>query len=67
MRRKTKSRAAVQFTATQKKTERILTEIEKVRQEKLDKMAKQRALRLAKEAVDSEPADKAVADKTVKP
>ena len=67
MRRTTKSRAAVQFTATQKKTERILTEIEKVRQEKLDKMAKQRALRLAKEAVDSEPADKAVADKTVKP
>ena len=67
MRKTSKSRAAEQFTATQKKTERILTDIEKARQEKSDKMAKQRALRLAKEAAESEAADRAAADKPVKP
>ena len=67
MRQTSRSRAAELFAATQKKTERILTEIEKARQEKLDKMAKQRAQRLAKEAADSEAADKAIADKSVNP
>ena len=67
MRKTSRSRAAELFTATQKKTERILTEIEKARQEKLNKMAKQRAQRLAKEAADSEAVDEVVADKSVKP
>jgi len=66
MQKTSKSRAAEQFTATQKKTKQILTEIEKTRQERSDNMAKQRAQRLAKEATDKEAAEKAVAEKAAK-
>jgi hypothetical protein len=66
MQKTSKSRAAEQFTATQKKTKQILTEIEKTRQERSDNMAKQRAQRLAKEAADKEAADKTIAEKAAK-
>jgi hypothetical protein len=66
MQKSSKSRAAEQFTATQKKTKRIMTEIEKTRQERSDNMAKQRAQRLDKEAADKEAAEKIVAEKAAK-
>jgi len=62
MQKSARSRAAEQFTATQKKSKQILTEIEKERQVRADNMAKQRALRLAKEAADKEAADKEAAN-----
>ncbi len=55
-----KSRADEQFAATQKKT---LKEKDKAWQELTDRVAKQRALLLAKEAADKEAAEQAAADK----
>jgi len=66
MQKSSKSRAAQQFTATQKKTARIMTEIEKTRQERSDNMAKQRTQRLDKEAADRETADRIAAEKAAK-
>jgi len=54
-----RSRAEELFAATQKKAKKALSEKEKARQQISERMAKQRALRLAKEAADKEIADKA--------
>ncbi len=58
-----KSRAEEQFTATQKKDRRALKGKEKARQEIAERMARLRALRLAKEAADKEAAEKKAAEK----
>lgn len=47
-----RARAEEQFAATQKKAKKALNEKEKARQEVAERMARQRALRLAKEAAD---------------
>ena len=57
--RTTRSKAEEQFTATQKKDEKTLNEREKIRQDQADKVARLRALRLAKEAGDDNTADEA--------
>jgi hypothetical protein len=49
-----RSKAEEQFDATQKKAKKALNEKEKARQELTERMAKQRSLRLAKEAADKE-------------
>ena len=49
-----KSKAEQQFTATQKKDRQVLAEREKVRQERAEKTARLKALRLAKEAEEAE-------------
>ncbi len=51
-----KSRAEEQFAATQKKAKQALNEKEKAQQEIAERVARQRALRLAKEAADKKPA-----------
>ncbi len=51
-----RSRAEEQFAATQKKAKQALTKKDKARQEIAERMANQRALRLAKEAADKEAA-----------
>tara|TARA_B100000959_G_C14707372_1_gene511362 strand:- start:418 stop:600 length:183 start_codon:yes stop_codon:yes gene_type:complete len=51
------SRAEEQFTATQKKDERALKAKDKAEQERADKRARLKALRLAKEASDAEGMD----------
>ncbi len=56
MRKSIISRAEAQFAATQKKAKQALKEKEKARQEMAERVAKQRALRLAKEAADAEEA-----------
>ena len=56
-------KAERQFAASQKKNKQALKEKEKVRQEAAEKMARLRALRLAKEAADKEAAEKAAVDK----
>lgn len=56
-----KSKAEEQFAATQKKDKLALKEKEKAQQELTERVAKQRALRLAKEATDKEAAEKASA------
>ena len=57
-----KSRAEEQFAATQKKNKQALKEKEKVRQERAERVASLRALRLAKETADKEAdAEKAAA------
>ena len=56
MRESLRSRAEEQFAATQKKAKQSLNEKEKARREIDVRMAKQRALRLAKEAADKEAA-----------
>jgi hypothetical protein len=58
-----KSRAEAQFTATQKRAEQALSDLEKTRQERADHIAKLKALRLTKEAADKEAAEKADAEK----
>ncbi len=58
-----KSRAEEQFTATQKKDRQALKGKEKARQEIAERMARLRALRLAKEAADKEAAEKKAAKK----
>ena len=57
-----RSRAEEQFTATQKKDRQALKEKEKARQERADRGAGLRALRLAKEAADKEAAEVAAAE-----
>ena len=54
MQKSARLRAEEQFAATQKKAKRALNEKEKARQDITDRMAKQRALRLAKEAAQKE-------------
>jgi hypothetical protein len=49
-----RSKAEEQFDATQKKAKKALNEKEKARQELTERIAKQRSLRLAKEAADKE-------------
>ncbi len=51
-----KARAEEQFAATQKKAKQALNKKDKARQEIAERMARQRALRLAKEAADMEAA-----------
>jgi hypothetical protein len=51
------SRAEEQFTATQKKDEQALKAKDKAAQERADKRARLKALRLAKEASDAEAMD----------
>jgi len=62
MRKSPRSRAEEQFAATQKKAKQALSEKEKTRQAITDRMAKQRALRLAKEAADKQAAETATAE-----
>ena len=47
-----RARAEELFAATQKKAKKALSQKEKARQEITERMARQRALRLAKEAAD---------------
>ncbi|MEJ2230019.1 MAG: hypothetical protein P8X46_02405 [Nitrospirales bacterium] len=58
MQNPTRARAEQLFAATQKKAKPDLSEKEKAQQEITERMAKQRALRLAKEATDKEIADR---------
>ena len=60
-----RSRAEQQFTATQKKSNKALKRKEKAQQDVSEKMARLRALRLAKEAADKEAAEQAAAEKAV--
>ncbi len=53
-----KSRAEELFSATQTKEKRVLKENEIARQERAEKVAMLRALRLDKEAADKEAAEK---------
>ncbi len=63
MRKSVRSRAEEKFAATQKKGKQVLKEKEKAQQEITERMAGQRALRLAKEAADKEAAEQAEAEK----
>lgn len=63
MQKSARARAEEQFAATQKKAKQALKEREKARNEITERMARQRALRLAKEATDKE-AEKIEAEKT---
>ena len=65
MQKSLRSRAEEQFAATQKKAKQALNEKEKARREIDARMAKQRALRLAKEAADKEAAEQVDAEKAV--
>ena len=56
-----RSRAEAQFAATQKKAKPALSEKERARRAIADRMAKQRALRLAKESADKQVAEPATA------
>ncbi len=51
-----RARAEERFAATQKKAKQALNKKDKARQEIAERMARQRALRLAKEAADKEAA-----------
>ncbi len=62
MRKSAKSRAEEQFAATQKKAKQALNEKEKVVQERVEHVARLRALRLAKEAADKKATEKAAAE-----
>ncbi len=57
MRKLVISRAEEQFAATQKKGKQALMEKDKAQQEMAERMARLRALRLAKEAADKEKED----------
>ena len=59
MRKSVRSRAEEQFAATQKKAKQTPSEKEKSRQEIAERVARLRALRLAKEAADKEAAEEA--------
>ena len=61
MQKSLRSRAEAQFAATQKKAKQALSEKERARKAMADRMAKQRALRLAKEAADKQDAETAAA------
>lgn len=63
MRKSSRLSAEEQFTATQKKTNLALEEKEKGRREMAEKVARLRALRLAKELADKEAAEVAAAEK----
>ena len=54
MRDSIRAKAEEQFAATQKKAKQSLNEKEKARRDIAERMARQRALRLAKEAADKE-------------
>jgi len=55
MQKSPRARAEEQFAATQKKAKQALNQKEKARQEITERMARQRALRLAKEAAEKGP------------
>ncbi|MAF46720.1 MAG: hypothetical protein QGH73_00530 [Rhodospirillales bacterium] len=57
MLKRVKSKAEEQFAAIQKKDKEALMEKEKAQQARTDKMARLKALRLAKEASDREAAE----------
>ncbi len=57
------SRAEEQYAATQKKAKQFVKEKDKAWQELTDRVAKLKALRLAKEAADQEAAETAAAEK----
>ena len=61
------SKAEAQFAALQKKTKQALSEKETAEREKMEKVARLRALRLAKEAADKEAAEAAAAKPKTKP
>jgi hypothetical protein len=63
MAKSVKSKAEEQFAATQKKAKLALKEKEKANQELVERVAKLRGLRLAKEAADKEAADLVAAEK----
>ena len=63
MAKSVRSRADEQFAATQKKAKQFVKDKDKAWQELTDRVAKQKALRLAKEAADQEVADLAAAEK----
>jgi colicin import membrane protein len=63
MEKSAKSRAEIKFAATQKRDQQFLNEKEKAQQELVERVAKLRALRLAKEAADKEAAEQAAAEK----
>ena len=63
MAKSVKSKAEEQFAATQKKAKLALKEKEKANQELVERVAKLRGLRLAKEAADKETADREAAEK----
>ena len=65
MSKSAKSTAEEQFAATQKKAKQVLNEKEKARLENAEKVAKLRALRLAKEAADKLATDEDEAEKAV--
>ncbi|MCZ6452802.1 MAG: hypothetical protein O6909_01050 [Alphaproteobacteria bacterium] len=65
MEKSAKSRAEIKFAATQKRDQQFLNEKEKAQQELVERVAKLRALRLAKEAADKEAAEQAAAEKAV--
>ena len=66
MAKSARSRAEQHFTASQKKDKQDLKEREKAWQDKLDRTANLRALRLAKEAADKQAAEEATAQKAAK-
>ncbi len=63
MRKSAKSRAEEQFAATQKKAKQALNEKEKAVQERVEHVARLRALRLAKEAADKKISEEAAIEK----
>lgn len=63
MQKSAKLKAEEQFAATQRKDEQALHDKEKAQQDVTDRVARQRGLRLAKEAVDKKIADAAIAEK----
>ena len=62
-----RARAEDQFAATQKKAKQALNKKDKAREEIAERMARQRALRLAKEAADKEAAAEKAAAKNQMP
>jgi hypothetical protein len=56
--------AEERFTATQKKDKQAMSDREKERQDMTDKIAKLKALRLAKEAAEQEAAESKAVEKT---
>lgn len=69
MRKPSRSRAEGLFTATGKKADQYLKTKEKAWQEKMDKTAKLRALRLAKEASEKQASEEetGAAEETARP
>ena len=63
MAKSAKSRAEIQFAATQKRDKQFLKEKEKANLELVERVSKLKALRLAKEAADKEAAELAAAEK----